>query len=160
MRREMGEGSGAAGSRNLRLPLWAGLAAVGIVVVAVAAAIVGPRLSPPGQACPAIGYSSVLEVTLTGDTSAVAHLQVRDGDRWQPPFPSGPDATAPAIPSSRDGDTWAFTLFYPPNPIALRAVDEGGDVIARTEVDVDWVRVGGTAECGGPMEGHVDWTPA
>lgn len=142
-------------SRRLGLPLWAAVAALGIVALTVVAAVVGPRAFAPQQACPAIGYSSVLEVTLDGDTSEVAVLQVRDGEQWQPPYP--PDAEVPAIPTSHDGDTWTFTLFYPPNPIALRALDDDGEVLERTEVDVGWVRVGGSVECGGPMEAEVSW---
>jgi hypothetical protein len=142
-------------SRHLRLPLWAAVAALGIVVLTVAAVVVAPDVPGTQRACPAIGYSSVLEVTLDGDTSEVAVLQVRDGDHWQPPYP--PDAEVPAIPTSHDGDTWIFTLFYSPNPIALRVLDDHGDVLERTEVDVGWVRVGGSVECGGPMEAEVSW---
>lgn len=141
--------------RLARLPLWATMTALGIVALAVLAAVVGPRVAAPPQECTAIGYSSVLTVTLEGDTSEVAVVQVRDGEQWQPPYP--PDAEVPAIPTSHDGDAWSFTLFYPPNPIALRALDDDGDVLEQTEVDVGWVRVGGTAECGGPTEAEVSW---
>jgi len=141
--------------RRLRPPLWATVAALGIVALAILAAFVGPRVAVPPQACPAIGYSSVLRVTLEGDTSEVAFIQVRDGDQWQPPYP--PDAAVPAIPTSHDGDTWTFTLFSSPRSVMLRALDDDGDVLERTEVDVGWVRVGGTAECGGPAEAEVSW---
>ncbi|MFE5310485.1 hypothetical protein [Isoptericola sp. NPDC056605] len=140
---------------RLRLPLWAAAAALGIVALTVVAAVMGPRVSAPPQACPAIGYSSVLEVTLEGDTSEVAVLQVRDGDQWQPPYP--PDAEVPAIPTSHDGDTWTFTLFSSPRSVMLRALDDDGDVLARTQVDLGWERVGGTAECGGPAEAETAW---
>lgn len=100
-------------------------------------------------------YSSVLQVTLEGDTSEVAVIQVRDGDQWQPPYP--PAAEVPAIPTSHDGDTWTFTLFSSPRSVMLRALDDDGDVLERTEVDVGWARVGGTAECGGPTEAEVSW---
>jgi hypothetical protein len=123
------------------------------VVLVVAAAIVLPRLSLPGRVCPAIGYSSVLEVALTGDTSRVEHLEVRVGDTWQPPVGGAESATA----TSRDGDTCSFTL-SPPDPVALRALDDGGSVVARAERPVGWERVGGSEECGGPMEGRVGWT--
>ena len=142
-------------TRRLRLPLGVAAGALAIVALTVVA-VVGPRVPAPPQACPAIGYSSVLEVTLEGVASEVAVLQVRDGDQWQPPYP--PDAEVPAIPTSHDGDTWTFTLFSSPRSIMLRALDDDGDTLARTEVDVGWVRVGGTAECGGPMEAQVDWT--
>ncbi|MFB7797652.1 hypothetical protein [Isoptericola sp. NPDC056134] len=132
------------------------VAALGIVALAVVAAVVRPGVTaPPPQACPAIGYSSVLTVTLEGDTTEVAVLQVRDGDQWQPPYP--PDAQVPAIPTSHDGDTWTFTLFSAPRSVQLRVLDDDGDLLARTEVDVGWVRVGGTAECGGPTEAEVAW---
>ncbi|MFI2101765.1 hypothetical protein ACH436_00600 [Isoptericola sp. NPDC019693] len=141
--------------RGLRPPLWAAVAALGIVALTVAAAVVGPRMSAPPQECPAIGYSSMLTVTLEGDTSAVAVLQVRDGEQWQPPYP--PDAEVPAIPTSHDGDTWTFTLVSAPRSVMLRALDDDGEVLARTQIDVGWVRVGGTAECGGPGEAETTW---
>ncbi|MCK9795943.1 hypothetical protein M1843_19530 [Isoptericola sp. 4D.3] len=156
----MSPGTGANGQRprRLGLPLWAGLAALGIVVLAVAASTLVPRLVPQEQFCTTIGYSSALQVTLTGESSDVAHVQVRDGEEWQPPPNPGQDTTVPAIPASRDGDTWTFTLFYPDGPVALRALDNSGEVLAQTEKAVDWVRVGGTEECGGPTEGSVTWT--
>ncbi len=142
--------------RLARMPLWATVAALAIVALAVVAAVVRPEVPGLQQACPAIGYSSLLTVTLEGDTSEVAVLQVRDGDEWQPPYP--PDAAVPAIPTTQDGDTWTFTLFSSPRSVMLRALDDDGDVLERTEMVVGWERVGGTAECGGPMEAQGDWT--
>jgi hypothetical protein len=145
--------------RRLRLPVWAGTSAV-IVGALVVVVVLVSRLSTGERDCPAIAYSSLLEVVLTGDTAAVAHLQLRDGDDevWQPPLPTGPDASDPTIMTpQRDGDTWTFTLFYPTNPIGLRALDETGDVLAQTEKNVDLVRVEGSEACGGPMEGRTGW---
>ncbi len=144
--------------RRLRVPVWAGTTAV-IVGALVAVVVLVSRFSTGAQDCPAIGYSSLLEVVLTGDTAEVAHLQVRDGDDevWQPPLPTGADASEPAIPMSRDGDTWTFTLFYPTNPVGLRALDEAGGVLAETEKNVELTRVGGSEACGGPMEGRIGW---
>ena len=68
---------------RLRIPLWAGVAALGIVALTVVAAVMGPRVSAPPQDCTAIGYSSLLTVTLDGDTSEVAIVQVLDGEQWQ-----------------------------------------------------------------------------
>ncbi|WP_166849211.1 hypothetical protein [Isoptericola sp. BMS4] len=137
-----------------RLQVWTGLGVAGLAVLIVTTLIAAPRFSSRGADCPAIGYSSVLQVTLTGDTSRVEHLQVRVGDTWQPPMDGAEGATAP----SRDGDTWSFTLFSPPDPVALRALDDIESVVARTEKHVGWERVGGSEECGGPMEGRVGWT--
>jgi len=142
--------------RLVRMPLWATVAALAIVALTVLAAVVRPHVPGLPQACPAIGYSGLLTATLEGDTSEVAVLQVRDDGQWQPPYP--PDAEVPAIPTTHDGDTWTFTLFSSPRSVMLRALDDDGDVLDQTEVDVGWERVGGTAECGGPMEAHVDWT--
>jgi len=150
-----GDGPPTSARQRLGMPAWATVAALGIVALTVAAAVVGPRVPAPQLACPAIGYSSVLTVTLEGATSEVAVLQVRDDDQWQPPYP--PDAQVPAIPTAHDGDTWTFTLFSPPDQIALRALDDRGDVLDQTEIDVGWVRVGGTAECGGPTEADATW---
>ena len=146
-------------ARPRRLPVWVGTAAV-IVGALVVIVVLVSRLSTGPRDCPAVGYSSLLEVTLTGDTADVAHLQLRDADdqTWQPPLPTGPDASDFTIPTSREGNTWALTLFYPTNPIGLRVLDEAGNVLAQTEKSVDWVRVGGSEACGGPMEGQIGWT--
>ena len=143
---------------RLRLPVWAGTSAV-VVGALVVVVILVSRLSGGSRECPAIGYSSLLEVVLTGDTAGVAHLQLRDGADgvWQPPLPTGPDTSEPALSPARDGDTWTFTLFYPTNPIGLRALDDAGNVLAQTEKAVDMVRVGGSEVCGGPMEGRIGW---
>ena len=156
--RAVDEESRPARPRRLRLPIWAGATAI-IVAALVAVIVLVPRLSTGARDCPAIGYSSLLEVVLTGDTTGVVHLQLRDGDDevWEPPLPTGADASEPVIPTSRDGDTWTFTLFYPTNPIELRALDKAGNVLAQTEKSVDMVRVGGSESCGGPMEGRIGW---
>ncbi|MBD5784870.1 hypothetical protein IF650_01635 [Cellulosimicrobium terreum] len=143
----------------MRLPVWAGTTAVIVGALVIVMGLV-PRLSGGARECPAIGYSSVLEVVLTGDTAGVTHLQLRDGDDevWQPPLPTGSDTSDPALSPARDGDTWTLRLFDPTNPIGLRALDEAGNVLAQTEKSVDMVRVGGSEACGGPMEGRIGWT--
>ena len=145
--------------RRVRLPVWAGTSLVVVGALVVVALLVS-RLSGGAEACPAIGNADLVEVVLTGDTEEVHHLQVRDAryDVWQPPLPAGPDAQEPAIATSREGDTWSFTVFSRTNPVGLRALDETGAVLAETERSVDWVRVGGSEACGGPMAARVGWT--
>lgn len=145
--------------RRVRLPVWAGTSLVVVGALVVVALLVS-RLSGGAEVCPAIGYADLLEVVLTGDTEEVHHLQVRDGgsEVWQPPLPTGPDAQEPAVATSREGDTWSFSLFLQTNPVGLRALDETGTVLTETEKSVDWVRVGGSEACGGPMEARVGWT--
>ncbi|MBN0041327.1 hypothetical protein JN535_14260 [Cellulosimicrobium cellulans] len=154
----VGEQPGSARRPRLRLPVWVGTTAVVVGALVVVALLVS-RLSGGSRECPAIAYSSLLEVVLSGDTAAVAHLQLRDGDdeEW-PPLPTGPDTAERADPTSRDGDTWTLTLFGPTNPIGLRALDDDGNVLAQTERTVEMVRVGGSAACGGPLEGRIGWT--
>ncbi|WP_415297627.1 hypothetical protein [Cellulosimicrobium sp. SJTW-1] len=147
------------GPRRVRLPVWAGTSLVVVGALVVVALLVS-RLSGGAAVCPAIGYADLLEVVLTGDTEEVHHLQVHDGggDVWQPPLPTGPDPQESAVATSRDGDTWSFTLFSRTDPVGLRALDETGAVLAETEKSVNWVRVGGSEACGGPMEARVGWT--
>ncbi|MFF2832818.1 hypothetical protein ACFVSK_13725 [Cellulosimicrobium cellulans] len=156
--REIDKQPGRARPGRLRLPVWAGTIAV-IAGALVLVVVLVSRFSSGPRACPAVGYANLLEVVLTGDTGDVAHLQVHEGDEhavWQPSPATGPDAAEPSVPP-RDGDTWTFTLFYPPDQVGLRALDEAGEVLAQTEKNVDWVRVGGSEECGGPMEGRIGW---
>ena len=155
----VGKEPGRARRRRPRLPVWVGTTAVVVGALVVVAVLVS-RLSGGSRDCPAIAYSSLLEVVLSGDTAGVAHLQLRDEDDggWWPPPPTGTDASGPANPTSRVGDTWTLTLLDPANPIGLRALDDAGRVLAETERAVDMVRVGGSEACGGPMEGRIGWT--
>src|SRR5690349_11419109 len=107
----VGKEPGRARRRRPRLPVWVGTTAVVVGALVVVAVLVS-RLSGGSRDCPAIAYSSSLEVVLSGDTAGVAHLQLRDEDDegWRPPPPTGTDASGPANPTSRVGDTWTLTL--------------------------------------------------
>ncbi|MBE9926949.1 hypothetical protein G8C93_13740 [Cellulosimicrobium cellulans] len=158
-RRSIDEEHRSARPRRPRLPVWAGASMVIVGALTLVVLLVS-RLSGGAEACPAIGYSSTLEVVLTGDIAEVAHVQVLDDDGgWPPPPPTGPDASAGPTPTTHDGDARTFTLSaHPGNPVGLRALDQAGTVLAQTERNVSWVRVGGSEACGGPQEARVGWT--
>ncbi|MFP3713371.1 hypothetical protein [Puerhibacterium sp. TATVAM-FAB25] len=136
-----------------------GAAVAGLMVVGVVATVEAPL--PPWvstDACPAVGFSSLLEATLSGDTADVAHVRVCDDEgRCEPPAPGDPDAGAVGVPPERRGGTWLLTLFSSPDRVVLQALDADGAVLAETVRDVEWRRVGGSERCGGPMEGETSW---
>ena len=75
-----------------------------------------------------------------------------------PTVPTGP-SSAEAGPISLTGDSstgWSagFLAGYP--VLNYRLIDTTGAVIAEGEVDVDWVRVGGSEQCGGPAEAEIE----
>lgn len=126
--------------------------------------------------CPAIGWVNSITVELAGDVSRVDTVQLcADGacSELRPePGTAAPrivvttplDARAPhtleAQPTMApfyaewiDADTWRFTVsMSSPDHVTAKALSATGDVLAEEEADLDWKRVGGSAQCGGPME--------
>jgi len=126
--------------------------------------------------CPAVGYASIITVTLAGENSAVDEVQLcsdlgcseRQPD-YGPPAPIKtvvPGAATPAetLPGSAHTpapflgtrtapDTWAFTVSSAPLPqhVTLRALSTDRAVLAEQETDLVWTRVGGSEQCGGPV---------
>lgn len=106
--------------------------------------------------CPAIGYSSTLNIHFTGDTERVAEVIVCSGpecrgeDAFQQSMQSGY-----AVQAMSDEGAWTATLFFPEDPLTVRVTDSAGEVLLETRVQPDWVRTGGSEECGGPAEAEV-----
>lgn len=149
------------------------------VVPLLAAAVVLSGCIPPGFACTTIGYTSVAHVTLAEPRPGI-ELELCEGEGCEPgPVMTGEelpvrpatpselaDPTAPTAPSSvqagpisltgnsRTGWSAGFLAGYP--VLGYRMIDSTGAVIAEGEVDVDWVRVGGSEQCGGPTEAKVE----
>ncbi|WP_155848603.1 hypothetical protein [Arthrobacter sp. 35W] len=127
------------------------------VVAAIAMAlIIGAimRDSTPG-ACPAIGWGNSLTITTTGNSAAVAAITVCGiGDCG----PGAAAATTPASPvlgedrATRAGGTdWSFQVgMNTPGTLTFQALDAGGVILTQKTVDLNWKRVGGTDQCGGP----------
>ncbi len=131
--------------------------AVGAVAVGLVGSMGLAGCSGVISACPAIGYSHALTVTLDGEqVETVARVQLcRDG-RCEPA--QGTDTTNPTPLVAmwhQDDDTRTFTLLSAPAQITVRTLADDGTVLADTDVTPQWVRVGGSARCGGPHEATV-----
>lgn len=141
----------------LRVPRWAAVSTLALISIVATIALIDSRNSFTST-CSAAGYSSTLWVALTGDTSAIAQLQILTGDTWQTPL-AGNIAGEPAIPASRVGDIWTFVLSNPEDSVTLRTIDSEGGVLEQTDLSVDWKQASGSGPCGGPRSGSVQWAP-
>jgi hypothetical protein len=127
-------------------------------------------------ACPAIGWVNSVTVELAGDVSRVDIVQLcADGacselrpepgtaaprtvvttplDATAQPTPEAQPAMGPFYAEKIDADTWRFTVsMSSPDHVTAKALSSAGEVIAETDADLDWKRVGGSAQCGGPVE--------
>ena len=147
---------------------WLALGTGAVLVAALAGCM------PLGVVCPAIGYVSVIEVELTGDIAAVDSVQFCDGDGQcsaeLPPDPTPrpttlpmgttlPMATSspmtpPAYTGTRvDARRWTFTVIAGlPDGGTATAYRADGAAAGDATATLDWKRVGGSAQCGGPMK--------
>ncbi len=111
-------------------------------------------------ACTAVGWIDTLTVQLDGDPAAVAQVQLCTDDGCAPSAPM--DLTGPLgmiSMTGHDGDTWTFsTGMSDLSLVTVRALAADGSVISDTEVEPEWVRVGGSERCGGPHEGTATVT--
>ncbi|RLV55513.1 hypothetical protein D9V41_10495 [Aeromicrobium phragmitis] len=128
---------GAVTSRSLLIV--AGAASLGVLAAC----------SPSGTACTTIGWFNEVSVQFDGESSPVASVELCvDGDCAPPGqgHPS-PDATL-APPETQE---WVFTTnMSTPDVLTVRAYRPDGTILAEEHVQPEWVRVGGTEECGGP----------
>lgn len=112
------------------------------------------------EACPAIGWINHVTVTVHGDPASVASLEICDGETCV----SGPGDTAADLADlwyyvDRDGSTWNFDLgMSTPDPVTVRAFGADEALLVESTISPEWVRVGGSEQCGGPHEGTVDLT--
>ena len=136
----------------------------------------------PPVACPAIGWLNNLLVELEGDVSAVAEVQgcvdgvcsrvVRPPTEPEVPPeiipPAAPGGTidetgqkshppreffSPYMATPLDEGSWAINLdMDTPESVTVRALAADGTVLIEGEFALEWVRVGGSEQCGGPEE--------
>ncbi len=126
-------------------------------------------------ACPAIGWVNSVTVELAGGVARVDTMQLcADGAcselRPEPgtaaprivvttplearasPTPEVQPTMAPFYAERIDADTWRFTVnMSSPDHVTAKALSSTGEVIAETDADLDWKRVGGSAQCGGAV---------
>ncbi len=132
------------------------------------------------EACPAIGWSSSLTVELTGDTSPVHLVELCSEGTCSGPVQRAPDTGAknflpvpstgavsrgpvsegteleepsPYSASRVDDNTWHMGfMMQTPTAVTVRALTAGGKVLAEENFTLEWTRVGGSEQCGGPMK--------
>lgn len=126
-------------------------------------------------ACPAVGWVNSVTVELAGDLSRVDTVQLcSEGacsdlrpeptvapriivtHSLNPTAPVTPDVQptmAPFYAERIDADTWQFTVsMSAPDHVTAKALSAAGGVLAETQTDLVWQRVGGSAQCGGPAK--------
>lgn len=129
----------------------------------------------PFGACPAIGWSNVVEVHLNGNVSEVASVELcvagvcststpgplgsfeprqitTLGPEQLPSISPAPAATYSPYSSTRvDERTWKIQVqMSTPGSATIHALSTAGTVLAEKDVVLEWRRVGGTEQCGGP----------
>ena len=105
-------------------------------VLALTACGTGPTV------CPAVGWSNGLTVRLPDEWPPGEGRTVRV---------EGAEAATPLT-----GRTAAVSFpMATPDSADVTVLGPDGGVLAEVDADLDWVRVGGSAECGGPHEATV-----
>lgn len=97
------------------------------------------------RVCPPIGWSNTVVVRLGPEWTDLEGASVRVAER-------------PAVPLS-DGSADVWLDMSSPGTVEVTVLDAQGEVLAEREADLDWRRVGGTEECGGPAEATVVVNP-
>ena len=134
-----------------------------------------------GFACPAIGYISLVHIELVGNADEVidvrlcdhdgncsalatdprpvedAALDVIDPDQLgEQPVESSPEPTRVEViyfATKENGASWSVNMpFGVPDDVVVTAYRADGSVAGETSSALEWKRVGGSAQCGGPME--------
>jgi hypothetical protein len=94
----------------------------------------GARSPEPGNAAPRVVSTMPL-----GPTAPVT--------------PEAPPSMAPFYAEQVDADTRRFTVnLSSPDHVTAKALTATGVVLIEKEANLEWKRVGGSAQCGGPSE--------
>ena len=144
----------------------------GISRSAVVLMVAGLQLTACGSAdvaCPAVGWVSAVTVRLEGDLTAVDDVQLCTPEGCSVPEVAAPQPASPksAVPSSPADapppaapfvatrtavDSWSFTVRGSlPGEVEARVLARDGALLAQLPSRLEWTRVGGSDECGGPM---------
>ena len=128
-------------------------------VLAAAAVLSVAECDGVAEACPAIGWGSVLVVELAPDwppgegRSVLVGCPEPCGLPSPDGTPSGPVRTG-AAPLTGSSAAVSFVM-ETPDAVVVTVLGPDGAVLAEVDADLDWVRVGGSEECGGPHEAGV-----
>ena len=105
--------------------------------------------------CPAIGWSNTLTVDLADDWPDVAggSLTVECSSRCGVLGTAG-DQDRLSVPLTGRSTVVQFDMTSP-DPAVLTVLDADGGKLAELDADLDWRRVGGSEDCGGPSVASV-----
>ena len=107
--------------------------------------------------CPAIAYIHGLTVELGGETSAAAQVQLCTDEGCAPADDvdqTGSLALVRVV--GHDENTWRFNVDRAPDALTVRTLAADGTVLSDTLVTPEWMRVNGSAQCGGRNEAIVE----
>jgi hypothetical protein len=130
----------------------------GVLVMATALAPAACR-DGTEAVCPAIGWSTALVVTLADDWPPVdgGSLTVECAPRcgWTV-AEGGAPVDQDRLTAPLDGASTVLHLdMSTPDAVDVRVLGPDSSELAGLEADLDWVRIGGSEACGGPMEATV-----
>lgn len=117
----------------------------------------------PVFACPAIGYSSIVSVTLEQPQPGLT-LELCDGEGCEPGGAQlsfsdeselDPNATGITALSGDSEKGWEAWVLNGKPVLGYRLSDAAGKVLTSGSVDTDWVRVNGNEQCGGNRQSEV-----
>ena len=124
--------------------------------VAVVGAVLSLAACGEGRGvCPAVGWFDTLTVQLAEDWPDGEGRSVRldCGGPCDPPVLSGDPSR---LTAAWEGSTARFTVgMSVPDSVEVTVLGPDGAVLAEVDAAPDWVRVGGSEECGGPHEATV-----
>ncbi|WP_160318944.1 hypothetical protein [Arthrobacter sp. ERGS1:01] len=108
-------------------------------------------------ACPPSNWHNHIALTLAGNQARVdeaAAITACTGARCIPPAPTfAKNASAGnGLLSRQEDGSWLFTVgSVPPSSVTFRTFDVAGNMLSQQSNVLNWTRVGGTEQCGGPM---------
>lgn len=133
-----------------------------IAAAAVILALTGCTSPPIQLVCPAIAYSSAVSIQLSPATPGLS-LALCSGAECTPGPVEGPvevGSTAAPLATGVFGlhgasaTGWTATLLDSPSLIGYQVSDVDGVILQEGILDVDWVRIDGSEQCGGNR--HAD----
>jgi hypothetical protein len=125
-------------------------AAAVLLLLAMVCALAG-CVSPP-YACTAVGYIDAVTVRLQGSLPPGGQLEACVDDVCATSGQGDSPGTALTV-AHREGSVWQVIFSTkPPKALTIRALDAAGAVVAEHAYRLEWKRVGGSAQCGGPMK--------
>lgn len=111
----------------------------------------------PITECPAIGWSNQFDVIVKGPAAAeAARVTICSAQGCTDPVrAASPGPTHDPLSSTTElgGARWRVQLgFDAPEQVTISVLGADGSTLTETTADLEWHRVGGSEECGGPHE--------